>query len=1204
MSESQAFAGSIDENARRRFEDAWGDGKPVGIEDCLPSPDQPQYLATLEELVSIELEFGWRAQKTSEKDSPQETPPKVETYLERFPRLNEPAILLRLAKQEFLARHRFGDRPSVDEYRDRFPQAVQTGDEFQDVVHLARVAEKQTARITPGVVVGRYRVGSEHARGGFGLVWKAEDETLARTVAIKELDRKHTEDDLTRSRFLNEARIAASLEHPGIVPVYELQDRERGTPFYSMKMVQGQTFSEAIRFAHQPEASGGPDRKLERTRLLNTYLSVLRTMAFAHSRGVIHRDLKPDNIILGEYGETIILDWGLAKSLESGAPEERPEGRKAPDVPADGSPDVTQPGSVLGTPAYMAPEQADGKTESIDRQADVYALGAMLYEILTGVRPYKGKSSDEIIKKVLTTEPPRPRTVAADIPRPLEAICLKAMAKRRADRYATAVELSEDIERYLADLPVSVYRESVWERGARWLRRHRTVALSATGALVTVAIAAVVAAVLIDHQRQQAVIARTEAVKEKNRADDALVQAQRNLYVTRIQFARHRWDAGNVAEARALLEECPAEFRAWEWRYLWGVCHTEMRRWNLPEHLRAVDYNAGAERVAVASDTQLLLLNARTGETERRVELPAGIRRMRWLRFSGDASLVLTAADVAENPANPTGPKALPKQTRFDAWDATTGQQVWTYRENDYLADCDVSRQGDVLVAIFRREALRLLNARTGEPLAGSRLMRHRLEGPTVAVSADGKTFAVGSWGRGVSVRRVPDGQVRWSRNLGIVDVGSLALSSNGSLLAVGLRGYGSNFGRCMIYGSATESMQLPDLARPMRALAFTGDGKHLVGAGDDRSVLVWKLKGARLLRRVVGPGEMADIGLAADKLVAATVGEDGGASLWDLSRDQDAVRIEPFPMPRTAAAFGPDGSWFVDATLDIRNSNTGAITAHLGDRRSGPPSSPMDLAVSADGTLIAAAGDKREISLWRRAKPTQKSRIIPATDAPRGENKDRPRVAFSPRGSLLAGTGRGVRLWDAAAPHPAETERKLPGCDEETNSVSFSHDGIHLAASVGTQGLRIWRIDEEQPRLVHTIPVKKDHSVGPIIFSPDSKYVFAAITGTDSAVMVLDRQTGRVVRALDGGKKGVAGLTCTPDKRRLVLAGNVGEIRFIDMESWREVFRLDAQERLVLLRISPDGQHLLAANWMGRIMLWRAASSVNSPSVGAALRK
>jgi WD40 repeat protein len=625
------------------------------------------------------------------------------------------------------------------------------------------------------------------------------------------------------------------------------------------------------------------------------------------------------------------------------------------------------------------------------------------------------------------------------------------------------------------------------------------------------------------------------------------------------------------------------------------VCHTELQRWTVPERLRVGDYSADGKRLAFASDTHLLLLDAHTGRTERRVALPPGVRRVRWLRFLGNASLVLTAADVSGAPAGGTRDPQAPVHTRLDGWEVSTGRHVWTHRENDQLADCALSRQGDVLVVIFRREALRLLNARTGRPLAGSKTLRHQLEGPTVDVSADGKTFAVGSWGRGVSVRRVPDGQVRWSRNLGIVDVSTVALSTDGSLLAVGLRGYGSNFGRCMVYGgsAAQAAFQLPGVAKPMRALAFSGDGKHLVGACEDRSLLVWKLKGARLLRRVVGPGAISDMALAADTLAAATVGEDHAAALWDLSRDQDAVRIDPFPLPPTAAAFGPDGSWFVDSTLVIRRSDTGAITARLGDLRSGPRSTPFDLTVSADGNLIAAGGQKSEISLWRRETPEQKPVVIPAARAGQGQGDFPPRVAFGPGGSLLAASGRGVRLWDASSPDPGATERTLPGCDEKTYSVCFSPDGSHLAASVGTEGLRIWRLDGEHPRLVHSIPVnEKGNSIGPLIFSPNGRLVLAAVTGPKFAVMVVDTRTGRTMRVLDGGEKGVSGLACTPDGRRLALAGNDGVIRFLDISTWQEVFRLDAYDPLVLLKIGPKGQHLLAATWMGRIMLWQAPIS------------
>lgn len=324
----------------------------------------------------------------------------------------------------------------------------------------------------------RFTVLAPHAEGGLGRVHLARDEQLHRSVALKEIRPERADDPHARQRFLNEAEITGQLEHPGIVPVYALEHDADGRPVYAMRFIQGRTLGDAIDDYHrQPTPLGLRD-------LLQRFITVCQTVAFAHSKGVIHRDLKPANVLLGDYGETLVVDWGLAKRLgvlppPAGTAAQPPEPIETVDyVPADacGSGEqVTLAGQVLGTPAYMAPEQARG--EALGSAADVYALGAILYKLLTGQAPYTGRNALEVIQQVQAGPPPS-RTRRRGTPRPLEAVCLKAMARNAGQRYATAAELARDVEHFLADEPVSAYREPVAVRLGRWARRHRTLVTS------------------------------------------------------------------------------------------------------------------------------------------------------------------------------------------------------------------------------------------------------------------------------------------------------------------------------------------------------------------------------------------------------------------------------------------------------------------------------------------------------------------------------------------------------------------------------------------------------------------------------------------------------------------------------------------------------------------------------------------------------
>jgi serine/threonine protein kinase len=327
--------------------------------------------------------------------------------------------------------------------------------------------------------IQRFRMLRFHAQGGLAQVMVALDEQLNREVAVKQiLPRYGTRDD-ERKRFLFEATVTGSLEHPGIVPVYCLGHTSDDRAFYAMRLVQGTNFSESVRMFHR--SSNDPMRfgahSLELRRLLTHLISVCKTMSYAHSRGVIHRDLKPSNIMIGQYGETLVLDWGLAKyinksesegPLESeGAAEELELTMATRDQQAWGQ---TMAGTVIGTPGYMSPEQAQGRIEAIGPANDIYGLGATLYSLLTGHSPHEGSSTATILGRAARGEIRPPRTYDRHIPRALEAVCLKAMALDPAGRYATAEALSSDIERWLGGQPVSAFREPWPAKLLRWVQ--------------------------------------------------------------------------------------------------------------------------------------------------------------------------------------------------------------------------------------------------------------------------------------------------------------------------------------------------------------------------------------------------------------------------------------------------------------------------------------------------------------------------------------------------------------------------------------------------------------------------------------------------------------------------------------------------------------------------------------------------------------
>jgi serine/threonine-protein kinase len=390
----------------------------------------------------------------------------------------------------------------------------------------------------------RYTLSRIHSKGGLGQVWLARDVTLEREVAFKEIRPEHAEEPSILSRFLREARITGRLEHPGIVPVYELSRRpDSGRPFYTMRFIRGRTLREAIAEYHAKQGRG-ESTPLDFSALLTAFLGAANTVAYAHANGVIHRDLKGDNVIVGDFGEVIVLDWGLAKAIGD-----------ADDAPATETRTVgTVVGQVMGTPSYMSPEQAAGRTAAVGTPSDVYSLGAILFEILTGRAPVSGDDVDDIVRRAATETRPRARSIRRDAPRALDAVCAKALALDPADRYPTASELAGDVRRFLADEPVGAWREPWTVRSGRWARRHKPLVAGATALLTTAVLALSVGTVVLGRKNRE--IERARATAESN---FQLAKGAVDRYLTRVGDSPELRTRG-LESLRTTLFESAREF--------------------------------------------------------------------------------------------------------------------------------------------------------------------------------------------------------------------------------------------------------------------------------------------------------------------------------------------------------------------------------------------------------------------------------------------------------------------------------------------------------------------------------------------------------------------------------------------------------------------------------------------------------------------
>ncbi|MFO0938740.1 MAG: protein kinase [Gemmataceae bacterium] len=368
----------------------------------------------------------------------------------------------------------------------------------------ARIAEPAL----PPLSAERYSTPNPYRRGGLGQVWKVRDKLIGRDVALKTLRPDRMDNPINHARFSREARITGQLEHPSVVPLYDLL--YLGDKLcYTMRFLDGRTMAEAIEAYHKKRQQS-QDSSLDLTSILDSFVQVCRSVAYAHSRDICHRDLKGQNVILGDYGEVFVVDWGLGKKVDepdiiNGA-ETKEFGQGNPD-------ELTASGVIVGTPGYMAPEVAGGSTAS--KHSDVYGLGAILHTILTGETPFKGSSPRDIMARCQREDPIRPRVINPSISPALEAICVKAMARNPKDRYADATALAEDVRRWLADEPVAAFEDPLSVKALRFAKRHRTPVTAAVVLLAASVVALSAGSYLV--------------WLEKKRTDEAILKAMQNL---------------------------------------------------------------------------------------------------------------------------------------------------------------------------------------------------------------------------------------------------------------------------------------------------------------------------------------------------------------------------------------------------------------------------------------------------------------------------------------------------------------------------------------------------------------------------------------------------------------------------------------------------------------------------------------------------
>jgi WD40 repeat protein len=1064
--------------------------------------------------------------------------------------------------------------------------------------------------------LNRYDLGKEFAHGAIGRIVQARDRRLDRPVAIKELI---TQGGDLEARFVTEAFITARLQHPSIVPIYDAGRWTTGEPFYAMKLVSGRSLADVI-----------AEKKTlqERLALLPHVLAVAEAIAYAHTERIIHRDLKPANVLVGEFGETVVVDWGLAKDLSQTQKSEPELGGVPSKVSTDST--STQRGVVMGTPAYMPPEQATG--EHVDERADVYALGAILYHLLAGQKPYGQGTATEVLSRVVQGPPVALGEIQKGIPADLLAIVAKAMARSPSERYASARELAEDVRRFETGQIVGAHEYSVGERFWRFIRRHRA-AVAATVAALLVLLGVGTASLL------GVLEARDRAERKQAEAELARLDAE-----SARQQTLERADELTLLHARAAVDRDPNEAIAWLRSLSPGF-----PRWSAVRTI-AADARAHGFATLLQGHTQTVndlvftpdgkhLITASDDHTVRVWDLEHGGAQILaghsdevWrIELSPDGRFIATAGKdrtvrlwnletgggrlLASHPGpvygigfTPDG-QHLVTGCRGDdllrVWDVATGALLRTYKTGlGSLNRLVLSPDGQYALILGRS----LPRGQLWDLAQGTaRTLEHDGTIMTSAISPQGDLAATGALDQTVRVWELRTGKGRiLGEKLGATS--GLAFSPDGRYLASG-----SAEGQLRLWDLKTgQSELLGNHEGRINEITFSRDGRFLATSSDDRTARLWELSTghSRSLRGHQGAAFAIDfspdgrwlavgsydtttrlfaVTAEANRLITKTsaslhalatspegkrlaiVGADGALRLVDVATGNTTLLEKTGATEGVPFQFSPDGQWLATGGKDGQVRLWNALTGQLARRLEGHSGVLTALAFSHRGGALASADSSGEVRLWELGSGQSRT-LGPAGGAVLS-------LSFSHDDQrLAAGSKSGViQLWN-----PATGEaRELRGHEDEVRSLLFSPDGQRLFSGSMDHTLRLWDLASGESQRVDT----SGSGIQQLLMTLDGQRVISSSTN-DSALRLWDARTGEPRGMLSGHQGEITQMVLSPDGRRLASASTDMTVRLWDLAtSESRVLRGHTARATGVVFL--DDQNLASISWDGTVRLW-----------------